>query len=63
MADLYGRSTASVRANRLGPAVVPHAMTVSASGLVVRFASSSRRVRLVAGASLGAYRHVRSVDE
>ena len=38
-------------------------MTVVAGGLVVRFASSSRRVRLVASASLGAFDHVGSVDQ
>ena len=39
-------------------------MTVSMGGLVVRslaLASSSRRVRLVAGASLGACAYLRSV--
>jgi hypothetical protein len=36
-------------------------MTVLVGGLVVRFASSSRRVRLVAGASLVACHHVGSV--
>jgi hypothetical protein len=34
-------------------------MTILSGGLGVRFASASRRVRLVAGASLGACHHVR----
>jgi hypothetical protein len=38
-------------------------MTVLAGGLGVRWASPSRRVRLVAGASLAAFIKARSVDQ